>query len=191
MEKIWEKVFTYELVTEPQKHNVMLTEASMNPKENRQKMAYLMFETFKVPGLYFANPAVLSIYSAGKFIGIVVDSGDGVTQSVPIFDGYSLNHALIKLDFGGRDLTEFMMKLLNETGQNFLTTAEKEIVKAIKERTCYVALEFEEELKSVEPYNYELPDGSHVIVKYQRIRCPEALFKPSMVYKEFNGIAQN
>ena len=190
MEKIWGHVFTNELRVAPEEHNVMLTEAPMNPKENREKMAQIMFETFNVPGLYIAIQAVLSLYSAGKFTGIVADSGDGVTHFVPIFDGYSLPHAVIRLDLAGRDLTEYMMKLLTETGTRFSTTAEKEIVKAIKEKSCYVALDFEEELKTVEPYDYELPDGNHIIVKDQRIRCPEALFKPSMVGKEGNGIGQ-
>ena len=190
MEKIWGHVFTNELRVAPEEHNVMLTEAPMNPKENREKMAQIMFETFNVPGLYIAIQAVLSLYSAGKFTGIVADSGDGVTHFVPIFDGYSLPHAVIRLDLAGRDLTEYMMKLLTETGTRFSTTAEKEIVKAIKEKSCYVALDFEEELKNVEPYDYELPDGNHIIVKDQRIRCPEALFKPSMVGKEGNGIGQ-
>ena len=190
MEKIWGHIFTNELRVAPEEHNVMLTEAPMNPKENREKMAQIMFETFNVPGLYIAIQAVLSLYSAGKFTGIVADSGDGVTHFVPIFDGYSLPHTIIRLDLAGRDLTEYMMKLLTETGMRFSTTAEKEIVKAIKEKSCYVALDFEEELKSVEPFDYELPDGTHVIVKDQRIRCPEALFKPSMVGKEGNGIGQ-
>ena len=190
MEKIWGHVFTNELRVAPEEHNVMLTEAPMNPKENREKMAQIMFETFNVPGLYIAIQAVLSLYSAGKFTGIVADSGDGVTHFVPIFDGYSLPHAIVRLDLAGRDLTEYMMKLLTETGMRFSTTAEKEIVKAIKEKSCYVALDFEEELKSVEPFDYELPDGTHVIVKDQRIRCPEALFKPSLVGKEGNGIGQ-
>ena len=111
--------------------------------------------------------------------GIVADSGDSVTHFVPIFDGYSLPHAVIRLS--ERDLTEFMMKLLTETGQKFSTTAENEIVKAIKEKVCYVTLDFEEELKSVEPFDYELLDVTHVVVKDQRIRCSEALFKPFMV----------
>ena len=188
MEKIWGHIFTNELRVAPEEHNVMLTEAPMNPKENREKMAQIMFETFNVPGLYIAIQAVLSLYSAGKFTGIVADSGDGVTHFVPIFDGYSLPHAIIRLDLAGRDLTEYMMKLLTETGMRFSTTAEKEIVKAIKEKSCYVALDFQEELRYVEPFDYELPDGTHIIIKDQRIRCPEALFKPSMIDKYETGI---
>ena len=178
MEKIWGHIFTNELRVDPIEHNVMLTEASMNQKENREKMAQIMFETFKVPGLYIANQGVLSLFSAGKFTGIVVESGESVTQFIPIFDGYNLPHAVNRFDFAGRDLTKYLMLLLKETGQRFSTAAEKEIVKAIKEKACFVALDFEEEIKSVEPFDYELPDGTHVIVKDQRIRCTEALFKP-------------
>ncbi len=82
------------------------------------------------------------------------------------------------------------MKLLSERGVKFSTNAEKEIVKAIKEKSCYMALDLYEELQSCEPYDYELPDGTHIIIKDQRIRCPEALFKPELVGKEDNGISQ-
>jgi len=80
MEKIWSHCFTNEFKMHPEEHNVMLTEAPMNPKANKEKMSQIMFETFNVQGLYVAIQAVLSLYSAGKFSGIVVDSGDGVTQ---------------------------------------------------------------------------------------------------------------
>ena len=190
MEKIWDHVFTNELRVDPVEHNVMLTEAPMNPKENREKMAQIMFETFNVPGLYIAIQAVLSLYSAGKFTGIVVDSGDGITQFVPIFDGYSLSQAVLRFDLGGRDLTKYMTKLLNETGLRFSTSYDKQIAKAIKEKVCYIALDFEEELKTVEPFDYELPDGTHILIKNQRIRCPEALFKPTLIGREENGFGQ-
>ena len=190
MEKIWGHAFTNELRVAPEEHNIILTEAPMNPKENREKMAQIMLETFNVPGLYIFIQAVLSLMSSGKVTGIVLDSGDGVTHAVPIFENYSLPHAILRLDIAGRDLTEYMMKLLYETGNRFNTTAEKEIVKNIKEKSCYVALNFEEEMERVNSYYYELPDGSHVIIKDQRIRCPEALFKPSLLGKEGGGIAE-
>ena len=191
MEKIWEYVFVDGLRVDPNKsHNVLLTEPPLNPKENREKMAEIMFEIFNVHGLYIAVQAVLSLYYAGKFTGMSIDSGEGVTQFVPIFDGYSLPHAISKLDIAGRDLTEYFVKLLLETGLRFTTTAEKEIVKAIKEKSCYVALDLEDEIRAVEPFIYELPDGTHVVIRDQRIRCPEALFKPSMAGKEGNGISQ-
>ena len=186
MEKIWGYIFTNELRVAPEEHNVMLTEAPFNPKENREKMTQIMFETFNVPNLYIAIQAVLSLYSAGKTTGMVLDSGDGVTHTVPIFEGYSLPHAILRLDIAGRDLTEYMQNLLTEIGIRFSTTSEKEIVKDIKEKCIYIPLELEKE--SVKLYDYELPDGNHVIIKDQRIKCPEALFKPSMIGKEGLGI---
>jgi len=188
MEKVWEHCYTNELRVEASEHNAMLTEAPLNPKENREKMCQIMFETFNVPGLYIAIQAVLSLYSAGKFTGIVCDSGDGVTHFVPIFDGYSLPHAVIRIDLAGRELTAFMKKILTEGGMRFSTSAEFEIVKAIKEKVCYVALDFEEELKTVQEEAYELPDGVVIKVKDQRIRCPECLFKPEMCGKEPGGL---
>jgi actin beta/gamma 1 len=190
MEKIWEHVFNDELEVAPEGHNVMLTEARMNPKESRKKMAQIMFETFNVPGLYIANQAVLSIYNEGMFTGIVADSGDGATHIVPIFDGYSLPHAVKRLNLTGKDLTEYIVKLLKEKDQIYSSYDIKDCIIEIKEKSCYVALDFEKELKSIEDFNYVLPDGSHVIVRDQRIIVPEALFKPSMIGKEGNGLGQ-
>ena len=188
MEKIWGHVFTHELRVDPEEHNVMLTEAPFNPKENREKMAQIMFETFNVPGFYISIQAVLSLYSAGKVTGLVLDSGDGVTHAVPIFESYCLPYAISRFDIAGRDLTEYMIKLLTERGIRFTTTAEKEIAKNIKEKSIYIALNFEEEIYRVEPYEYELPDGNIITLKDQRIRCPEVLFKPSLIGKEGLGI---
>ena len=187
MEKIWDHCFTNELRCQPSDHNVMLTEAPMNPKENREKMAELMFGTFTVKGLYIAIQAVLSLYSAGKFTGIVCDSGDGVSHFVPIYDGYALPHSVLRLDLAGREVTKFFVKLLTEIGSSFTTSAEFEIVKAIKEKLCYVAMDVEEEKKTYKPEKYELPDGNVIEVKDQMFRAPEALFQPSLVGKEGNG----
>ena len=109
---------------------------------------------------------------------------------VPIFEGCILPYATKKLNIGGKDLTEYLCKLLGETGIRFSTTREKYIVQAIKEKTCYVALDFEDELRDVEPFDYELPDGNHLIIKDKRIRCPEALFKPYLLEKEESGLGQ-
>ena len=190
MEKIWDHTFTTELRVDPSEHNVMITEALMNPKINRVKMSQIMFETFNVPGLYIANSSVLSLYSAGKFTGITVDSGEGVTQFVPIFDGCSLPFSILKMDLSGRSVTKYLIKILEEVGISLTTSFEKEIAKEIKEKTCYVALDFEQEKTNYQEMEYEMPDGTVIKVKDQRFRAPEILFHPEMIGEEAGGIDQ-
>jgi actin-related protein len=193
MEKIWHHCYFNELRTMPEDAPVMLTEAPMNPKKNREKMCQIFFETFNVPSFYVQIQAVLSLYSSGRTTGMVLDSGDGVTHMVPVFEGYSLPHCVKRLDLAGRDLTEHMISLLSEVGRSFVSSSEKEIARNIKEKLCYVALDYEEEMRKYDKSRegertYELPDGNSVCIGTQRFRCPEALFKPMLMGKEAYGI---
>ncbi|KAG2374697.1 hypothetical protein C9374_010441 [Naegleria lovaniensis] len=196
MERIWHYTFDQALGSSSEEHPVVLTETPLNPKVNREKMTQIMLETFSVPALYVAVQAVMSLFASGSTTGVVLDSGDGVSHTVPIFEGYAMTHGISKLDVAGKDLDDYLEKLLMERGYSFHhDKAEREHLRDIKEQLCYIALDFENEMKQSQQNpttmdkHYELPDGSSVItVGVERFQCPEVLFHPNLIGIESAGI---
>jgi len=198
MEKIWAHTFDNELRVvvggesedDEDVAGVLLTEAPMNPRENRERMTQIMFETFNARRFYVAIQAVLSLYASGRTTGVVVDCGDGVSHTVPIYEGYSMPHAIQRINLAGRDLTDYICKILTESKINLHTSAERMSAMKIKEELCYVSMNFGEEVDNFagKEKQFELPDMSIVTVHNQIIRCPELMFKPSLDGKEMMGL---
>jgi centractin len=152
---------------------VLLTEAPLNPRANRDTAAQVLFETFNVPALFTSIQAVLSLYASGRTTGIVMDSGDGVSHAVPVYEGFAMPNSIRRIDVAGRDVTEYMQLLLRKSGYVFHTSAEKEVVRSIKEKTGYVALDPRKEEKELAAsagrgegkfVEYVLPDGNKLKV---------------------------
>ncbi|MHA1669566.1 MAG: actin, cytoplasmic 2 [Promethearchaeota archaeon] len=193
MERIWHYTFYSDLRVDPSEHPVLLTEAPLNPRLNREKIAEIMFETFNVPALYVATQAILSLYASGRTTGCVLDIGDGVSHVVPIFEGFALSHAIERIDLAGRDVTNYLQRLLRQKGYTFTSSAEREIVRDVKEKLCYVAIDPEKELilsKKVSGMekSYMLPDGEIINVGIERFLAPESFFNPSVLGKELEPL---
>jgi actin, other eukaryote len=147
MEKILNHTFYDELRVCPDEHPVLITEGPVHPKVNRERMTQMMFETFNVPALYIAFPSMLSMYSAGRTTGIACVSGDGITHTTPVWEGFPENHAVNKIPIAGRDITQFLARLLLfEKAFECDSSAKKEVMREIKEKLCFVAQDYEHAL---------------------------------------------
>jgi len=192
---VWDYTFFEKLKIEPKDTKILLTEAPMNPKANREQMVKVMFEKYGFQGVYIGIQAVLVLYAQGLLTGVVVDSGDGVTHIIPVFDGFALPHLTKRLDVAGRDITRHLIKLLLLRGYAFNRTADFDTVRQLKEKLCYVGYDLNmektlalETTVLVEPYT--LPDGRVIRVGAERFEAPEILFQPSLIGLECKGMAE-
>ncbi len=186
IENIWSHVFYNKLKIEPKDHNILMTEAALNPIENRKKMLELLFEKFNVKGTYVSMQAVLALYGSSKTTGVVVDSGDGVTHIVPVCKGYAINSSIKRFNLAGRDLTNYFCHILKKSGIDMFSSSEKEIVKNIKEELCF----FKNNKPENEDYSteYILPDGNKLTINEERYKVPEVLFNPKLLGMELDGL---
>ena len=185
MEKIWNYIFYEELcVDDLSEYNIVLTQPIMNKKEEKEKMAQIMFESFNIPAIYIGYSVDLSFYSMGKLTGLSVDLGGESTQISAIFDGYPIPFQFERLYYGGNKITDYLFELFNFNSKMFYNDKNKCCVEDIKEKACNVALDYEEELKYLEFYEYTLPDNTNLIIKEERIKATEAIFQPLLIGKD-------
>jgi len=189
MEKLWQYTFERELRVSPSASPVLLTEAPLNPKPNREKTTEIMFESLSTPAIYIGIQSVLSLYAFGRTSGIVIDLGDGVSYTVPIYEGYALPHGIIRSEIAGRDLTEYLMKLLTARGYSFSDPGTSETARDIKEKLCFVTQDYDKEVETAASstsltQTYE----NSLTIGVERFRCPEALFRPSLIGQQSPGI---
>ena len=195
METIWYHIFYNGLKVSPDQYPVLLSETPFTPRDNRETMTQIMFETFNVPSMYVAPQALMSLYGTGRITGAVLDSGDGVTYAVPIYRGSIVRKATNRLDLAGSDITHLLRKLLNYNGFSF-TAEDDELIRDIKEKLCFTALDYAQELGAACTTRHRIeishvcPDGQVIVVGDERFRCTEALFDPFLKGIDVPGIHQ-
>ncbi|XP_018331394.1 actin-like [Agrilus planipennis] len=173
---------------DPKEQSLLLTEPHCNPKKNQEKTTEILFEKFGIPALHIASQTVLSLYAANRTTGIVLDIGDHTCSIVPIYHGYVDQAAVQCLDYSGKDLTDFLQMLLLQ-GKSVPVRSDWEDLRELKENFCYVAIDFEKEENGPRDVRkLELPGGRSVNVSSEDYTCPEALFKPSLIGLESEGI---
>ena len=146
MEFLLHHTFYNELRIAPEEHPILTTEHLRNPIANKERMTQILFETFNVPAIYMAYPGVLALHAYAKHTGLTVDIGDGVCEVTPVVDGYLLKHAVQKMYLGGKDITEYLLTLLNEyciDDARYYSSAQSSVhlqmVTDLKHQMCSVA----------------------------------------------------
>ncbi|BFZ11741.1 hypothetical protein BsWGS_14780 [Bradybaena similaris] len=196
MELLWHYTFHNELKVAPEEHPVLLTESPLNLKTNREKMAQIMFETFHTPAMFVSLQHELSLYSAGLTTGLLLDYGDDTSYSVPIVEGCALSNRIPRVFMAGRDLTDYMIILMGMRGYPCHTHDGRQSARDIKEKFCYVALDFQEEMQIASSSSsfekrYQLPDGQVFSIGEERFLCTELMFQPQLRSWEEFGLHEN
>jgi len=193
MKHLWDYTFFEKLKIDPQNHKILLTEPPMNPKGNQKNMLQNMFETYGFQGAKVNIQAMLVLYAQGLLTGVVVDSGDGVTHIVPVWEGICPPTLIKRLNVAGRHITRYLIKLLQVRGYAFNRSADFETVRQIKEKLCYVGYDLEVEKRlaletTVLIRKYTLPDGRIIKLGAERFEASEVLFNPSLIDCDTAGV---
>ena len=195
MYMIWKYGFEHAKIGEYSDTKILLTEAPYNPPKNREKMAEMMFEKFGFKALRVGVQAAFALFSEGNTTGLVVDSGDGVTHIMPVYDGNLIQDSVKRLNIAGRHITKYLIKLLLMRGYAFNSSADFETIREIKEKLCYVSNNYELDKKldletTVLTKQYALPDNTVITIGKERFEAAECMFSPYKIDKEFDGLSE-
>jgi actin-related protein 3 len=204
MEKVWQHCIFKYLRSEPEDHYYLLTEPPLNPPENREFTAEVMFETFNVPGLYIAVQAVLALAASwtSKHVtqktltGTVIDSGDGVTHVIPVAEGYVIGSSIKHIPLAGRTISQFIQQLHRERGENIPASQQLDVAKRIKELYSYVCPDLVKEFSKYDTEKdqwFKVFQGVNDVTKqpfdvdvgYERFLGPEIFFNPEIFSSDF------
>jgi actin-related protein len=190
-EKILDYIF-YNLRVDPTLVNILFAVHPLFPQNDFKRIFELFLEHYQCMAFYPVLDSLCTLYSGGFQTGLIIEIGDSSTRIVPIYEGYKLNHAIKILEIGGRALTKFMETLVSSLGFSVDSSIRRELVRVLKEKACFVSLDYKEDLKRSEEYTkqYSLPDGSTISLSQERFKLPEALFQPSLINLEHYSLTK-
>ncbi|KAK8887869.1 hypothetical protein M9Y10_038928 [Tritrichomonas musculus] len=195
MERIWSHIFSNELKTESAEHPIFFVDSLNATIEQRQKISQIFFEKYNVPSVYFQSSDSLALLASGRTTGLVLDSGEGITSISAIFEGYKIPQSTQINKIAGHAITSYLIKKMNKDELLFQTSAERLVAQDIKEKLCYVAADYKDELEKARTSDqckkdYQLPDGQTLQFNELRFKAPEFLFKPKLWGCEFKGLTE-
>ncbi|KAI6660575.1 Actin-2 [Oopsacas minuta] len=193
MEDIFDYIFRKELRVLPENHSMMFMEHPHNPKRNTETLTQLMFEKYNIPAIQIQIKATLGLYAHGRTTGVTIHSGDELSYTLPIYEGYPNDEDVNFFKLAGRDITDYLMKLLIDRGYCLSTVVDRENVNNMKENLAYVLVDFQQELllpdSSIEK-KYQLPDGQVITLGRERL-CSHAMFQPFLIGMQSDGLIKS
>ncbi|XP_076447178.1 actin-like [Babylonia areolata] len=171
-------------------HCLLLTRHVHGPATDAERFVQVGLEKLGASAVYLGVQPVLTLYANGGTDGVVLDCGEGVTQVVPIYQGYGVDHAVRRQDLAGKDVSSALQSLLSSRTPDTVHV-DLETAREMKERLCYVSPTSDTEAevaKTKGSRSYTLPNGDSISVSEERFRGPEVLFQPSLFGSECLGL---
>ena len=181
-----DNLFKNELKIKTEEYGIFITEPPLTLKSSRERLTEILFEKFNAPFIFITNGAVLSSYGAFKYSGFVLDCGYDSSTVVPVSNGYPYSSCIQTIDVGGKDVSDFLLKMLVNKGYE-----EKKIrnnIKYIKEKYCFIENKNNSKYNNNEITKLNLPDGTEINMEKEKFLCTEVLFHPEMINKTVGGI---
>ena len=177
-----------EMKVVPEEVSILITESPRTSRENREKLTEILFETFNVKRLHIANSSMLGLFSYGKTSGLIVDSGFNITSTVPVYEGYPLSHASIRINIGGEDLSKNLLSMIqNNLDETYIDIKGRILADDIKEKLGYLLLN-PDDGDDVKDVTYELPDGKKIDLSKELYKANEILFSPNEENEKEKGL---
>ena len=177
-----------EMKVVPEEVSILITESPRTSRENREKLTEILFETFNVKRLHIANSSMLGLFSYGKTSGLIVDSGFNITSTVPVYEGYPLSHASIRINIGGEDLSKSLLSMIqNNLDETYIDIKGRILADDIKEKLGYLLLN-PDDGDDVKDVTYELPDGKKIDLSKELYKANEILFSPNEENEKEKGL---